>query len=156
MFLILKLILLVLVSLNTILLIRTAQLAWTKDQTDFARGTVTNLPNGLYAGSVEGTPVSWKGKKFDAVTHTGINLFSSSTGTSTEKYPFVFSVGKGTHDPIQVIRIDYNLPANPFWLRPILDEIVEVAPGEYLGKLQLRMFPGYSNTLTFFHLKAAS
>jgi hypothetical protein len=156
MILLLKIILVIVVTILAILLIRTSQIRWTSDQTDFARGTATELPDGLYAGSAAGPPVSWKGKKFGKANQVGINEFITPDGTLEEKYPFVTSVGPGAHDSIPVIRIDYNLSANPLWLRPVLDEIVEVAPGEYLGKLQLRIIPGYPFTLTFFRLKEAA
>ena len=111
-------------------------------------------PDGLYKGSVRGYQASWLGKKFDALHRTGINIFATGEGTTNEQYPFVTSVGKDALDnSISVIRIDYNIPQNPFWLRPILDEIVEVAPGKYLGKFLIRMIPGYPFALAYFILQ---
>ncbi len=136
--------------------VRTLQLSWTTNQQSFKKGTVTQMPDGLYAGSVGETKVSWLGKKFNLSAMTGINLFANADGSTVEKYPFAFSVGKGSHDSISVIKIDYDYGNNPFWLRLILDEIVEVAPGEYLGKLQLRIIPGYPFTLSFFSLTKSS
>ena len=89
-------------------------------------------------------------------THTGINEFTGKDMKTYEKYPFTFSIGPGSHDLKSVIQIDYNNSINPFWLRPVLDEIVETAPGEYLGKLQLRIVPGYPFTLTYFRLTAVA
>jgi hypothetical protein len=37
-----------------------------------------------------------------------------------------------------VLRIDYDLPENPPSLRRIVDELVAVAPGVYLGHALLR------------------
>jgi hypothetical protein len=155
MFTILKLILVIVVLILSALLVRTSQLLWTNDQTHFTNGTVMDLPNGFYAGSVAGPPVSWKGKKFDVSHSTGINVLTGPNG-NVEKYPFITSVGPGVHDNKQVIRIDYDVPQNPLWLRPILDELVEVTPGEYLGKMQLRIIPAFPFTLTYFTLKASS
>jgi hypothetical protein len=151
---ILKLLCAGLAAVLALLLLRTIQISSMSDQALFSKGTVgTTLPNGLYAGTVEGPRVSWRGKKFDSATKTGINVFSSPQGSTTEKYPFTFSVGAGSHDPINVIKIDYNLRENPLWLRPILDEIVEIAPSEFLGKLQFRLIPDFPFTLTYFRLK---
>jgi len=150
-----KIFLLLLVLIFSALLIRTSQLLWTDEQSQFTRGTVTVLPDGLYTGTVAGPSFSWKGKWFDRSGHTGINIFAGANG-DMEKYPFTESVGSGVHDDISVIRIDYNVSQNPWWLRPVLDEVVEVAPGAYLGKLQLRIIPGYPFTLTYFTLTASS
>jgi hypothetical protein len=143
-----------LATVLAVLLLRTIQISMMPDQVLFSKGVVPAvLPNGLYAGTVAGPRVSWLGKKFNSATKTGINIFSSGQGSTTEQYPFTFSVGKGSHDPISVIRIDYNLRANPLWLRPVLDEIVEIAPDEYLGKLQIRLIPGFPFAATYFRLK---
>ncbi|MDB5237074.1 MAG: uncharacterized protein JWL88_176 [Parcubacteria group bacterium] len=151
----LKIILVLIAIIFAGLLIRTQQLLWTSDQSQFSSGSIANIPDGLYAGTVVGPAVSWKGKKFDSASGTGINIFAEPNGADTQKYPFAFSVGRGLYDPIQVIRVDYDLPANPLWLRPVLDEVVEVAPDEYLGKLQLRIVPHYPFTITYFRLKKA-
>ncbi|MDB5195323.1 MAG: uncharacterized protein JWO84_507 [Parcubacteria group bacterium] len=137
-------------------MIRTSQVLWTHDEDRFLSGTAAHLPDGLYAGSLAGPSGTWKGKRFDREAHRGVNIFATPSGLDAEKYPFTVSVGPGTHDSISVIRIDYNVAANPFWLRPVLDEIVEVAPGQYLGKLELRVLPGYPFTLLFFNLSATT
>jgi hypothetical protein len=151
-----KLLLLFLVIIFAVFFIRTWQLLWTDEQTQFSRGSASTMPDGLYAGTVPGPKISWLGKKFNASARTGINIFSSGVGKTVEKYPFVLSAGHGVHDSIQVIKIDYNVAENPLWLRPILDEIVQTGPGEYLGKLQVRILPGYPFTLTYFRLSTTS
>lgn len=145
-------------------ILRTWQLEHSANQKLFTSGTIPNpLPNGLYKGTVPGHTFSWLGKKFfaagesasggNASEGTGINLFKDGSAT-TEKYPFKTSLGLGLRDhSLNVLQIDYNIPANPFWLRPILDEIVEIAPGHYLGKLQVRFIPGFPFTLSYFELK---
>ena len=166
----LKIVVAIIVVLIVLGVLRTWQLERSANQKVFAGGTVPNpLPNGLYNGTVPGHTVSWLGKKFfatgesasggDASEGTGINVFTpldmklSNGVTTTEKYPFKTYIGKGAHDgALDVIKIDYNIAGNPLWLRPILDEIVEISPGHYLGKLQLRIIPGYPFTLTYFEL----
>jgi len=132
---------------------RTWQLEHSNEQKVFAAGSVTNTPDGLYKGSVHGYSGSWQGKKFDAAHSRGINMFAGSGDTKVEKYAFTTSLGKGARDTaLDVIKIEYDIPENPWWLRPILDEIVETSPGHYLGKLQVRIIPGYPFTLAFFEL----
>ena len=133
------------------LYLRTIQLNMSSDQQIFATGTSDATPNGFYSGSVMGPTVSWQGKRFNGANKTGVNVFADGASTR-DKYPFTFTRLEGSHDPMTVIAIDYNLSDNPWWLRPVLDEIVEVAPGKYLGKLELRLIPSYPFTLTFFRL----
>ena len=99
------------------------------EQALFLAGTLPNPPpEGLYNGSVPGHTVSWLGKKFDSSDGTGINVFDDGKGGKLDQYPFVTSVGKGMRDSdLNVFKIDYNTKANPFWLRFILDEIVQTA-----------------------------
>ncbi len=110
-------------------------------------------PDGFYRGSVEGFAVAtWKGKGFSSATQTGINEFSEGTA-SIQKYAFKTYVTKSVVDPTkEVLRIDYSSSDNPWWVRAVVDEIVEVKPGEYLGKVCLRPFPQVSVALAFFRL----
>lgn len=119
----------------------------------FLKGTIpAELPDGLYHGSVTGLKTTWQGKKFDRAKQTGINVFAKN-GVTADNYPFKTYVADGLADPqVRVIKIDYNLPSNPLWLRFILDEIVQVAPDEYLGKLHIRT-PLVSIALGYFTLK---
>lgn len=152
MLLLAKTLILLIIAGYALLLLRTTQLQWTNNQSIFS-GTVapTTLPDGLYAGTVNGPQGSWLGKIFIAAEHRGINNFMDA-GKTVQKYPFTLSIGEGVHDRKNVIQVDYDLPENPFWLRPCLDELVELSPGEYLGKLNIRIFPGYPFTLTYFRL----
>ncbi len=121
----------------------------------FLNGIVPNpKPEGFYNGNFQEKKVSWIGKKFNSTNSTGINIFINKEGIKSESYPFVTFVGKGLSDKnLDVFKIDYNISDNPFWLRFILDEIVEVKPNEYLGKLQLRVIPGYPFAIAYFELK---
>ena len=134
--------------------LRNWQMERSPSQKIFESGKVPDpLPDGLYQGSVPGHQVSWLGKKFNQASSTGINVFQNGT-TTTEEYPFLTLVGSGVRDIAkQVFKIDYNIHSNPFWLRFILDEIVETEPGHYLGKLHLTIVPEYPFTLGFFELK---
>lgn len=106
-------------------------------------------PNGFYKGYLVGPKTFWQGKKFDSVSSTGINLIRGK-----EVYPFKTYVGKGLKDKdLDVLKIDYNIPRNPFWVRFILDEIVQIGVNKYLGKVHLKIIPGFPLTLGYFRLE---
>jgi hypothetical protein len=123
------------------------------DQALFLKGTYPDpLLDGPYKGTVKGFSGSWKGKVFESAKQGGINLFEDN-GTETKKYPFHTYRARGLTDKIEVLKIDYASGENPWWLRPILDELVQVEPGKYLGKMQARIIPGFPFTVTFFRLE---
>ena len=103
----------------------------------------------------------WIGKRFYPVSETGDNLLVRSARlparvfwpsyrldrVSDDRYAafrFRTYTSPGTLDPdIETLKIDYDSDDNPgFLIRNILDELVEIAPGEYLGKVLLRRRPG--------------
>ncbi len=133
------LLLLVILFFVGLLFFRSYTTQHSTSQEIFLSGTIPGeLPSGQLSGSVT-FETNWKGKKFDQGSQTGINTFEEN-GTLVEKYPFKTYVAKGLKDPnIDVIKIEYDIPQNPFWLRWVLDEIVEVKPGEFLGKVHLRL-----------------
>ena len=157
-----KLFLIALLVLVLALWLRTFQMKREPNQQEFSRGRTPNpRPDGFYHGDI-GFETSWVGKKFYAESSTGINVFrekkqpaaAKSSSVAKEKYPFKTSVGTGLFDPnLFVLKIDYNVKENPFWVRWVLDEIVEVAPGDYLGKVHLRVIPGFPFSVLYFELK---
>jgi hypothetical protein len=104
----------------------------------------------------------WLGKRFDAASGSGENVFDMSAYRAGERltpapyrawWPedvssyralrFSTSTGAGRLDPgVEVVRIDYDLPENPPLLRRIVDELVAVQPGVYLGQAILRRGSG--------------
>ena len=73
---------------------------------------------------------------------------------NTDAYYFKTSTGRGLKDQdTTVFKLDYDSPENPFLIRIILDEMVEVGPQEFLGKVHMKVFPGYYATIGFFGLK---
>jgi hypothetical protein len=124
-------------------------------QTVFLTGSVpAPLPDGLYKGTVDGKQTSWVGKKFNQNQNNGINVFRDNNGINTKDiYPFKTYVGYGGADKkLRVFKIDYDVLGNPLWLRCIVDEIVEIRPGHYLGKLEVRILPYFSLALGYFEL----
>src|ERR687886_1240825 len=111
----------------------------------------------------------WRAKVFDATAHSGRNLFTARSKLLirpfdpavrddrpglVSAYPFATSSGPGVIDrDREVLKIDYDLPTNPFGpVRRVLDELVEVAPGYYLGKAHLRG-RGHWRTVAYFALQ---
>ncbi len=115
----------------------------------FVKGALPNPSlDGDYKGSANFNTGPWRGKTFDQKTATGANLFRYTT-----RFPFKTYAGKGIRDKeLDVLKLDYNLPQNPFWLRIVIDEIVQVAPEKYLGKAHILLIPEHPFTVTYFTL----
>jgi len=118
---------------------------------EFAANTVpAQLPNGKYNGVASVSMGTWRGKVFDSIKKTGANWFADGS----ERYPFEMSVAGSIRDGNkQVVQINYNIPKNPLWLRLVTDEIVEVGPNKFLGKIQIRILPGLPFTAGYFTLE---
>lgn len=113
----------------------------------FAQGTAEPFPDGFYVGTSPSFSVGdWKGKRFDGQMKTGVNIVGEG-----ERFPFRMYVTKGVRDAeLPVIKIDYDLPENPWYLRWFaFDEIVRLDDGRYLGKIQL-VFLGKPFTIGYF------
>lgn len=100
----------------------------------------------------------WRGKTFDAERKEGANIFASSwrlprriiwPGYDVERpagpgriSTFRFSTWSGESALIpglEVFKIDYDLPESPrFMIRTILDEVVLIDDGMYLGQALMR------------------
>ena len=80
--------------------------------------------------------------------------FRKNSDGNTDAYYFNTSTSRGFRDKeIDTFKLDYDSPENPFLIRIILDEIVETSPNEYLGKVHMKVFPGYYATIGFFGLR---
>jgi len=99
----------------------------------------------------------WVGKRFDAEAQSGDNLLTSSArpvarvlwpgyrpweapGGRLGAFRFRTYTDPGKVDPDrETLKIDYDSDDNPgLLIRNILDELVEIVPGAYLGKVLLR------------------
>jgi len=118
-------------------------------QKHFAAGHLPDpLPNGPYKGTVDGYSGDWKGKEFDAETKSGANNFNG-----TKRDPFKTYTAEGLRDKsLKVFRIDYDVSPNPWWLRHLVDEVTEVTPGKYQGKIMVRWL-GSTFTVGYFQLE---
>ncbi|MEA2574875.1 MAG: hypothetical protein QOH93_2173 [Chloroflexia bacterium] len=115
----------------------------------------------------------WKGKRLDSATSTGYNyltpggrrvarivwsLYKHATRTENGLYPyFTF---KTSYAPavdaagVTTLNLDYNLPQNPaFLVRAVLDEVVQISGGYYLGKAYLRSRRGNYHLAAYFALR---
>lgn len=106
-------------------------------------------PSGFYKGSIQALTTKWEGKIFDASSSSGINVVEER-----KILPFKTYKSKGLTDKnLDVLILDYNLPQNPFWVRAVVDELVQNAPGRYTGKVYLKLIPGFPFSVVFFKLE---
>ena len=114
-------------------------------------------PSDAFVRFVSGHYMPWLGKKFDRESNEGINILkpvarsqmkvlwknytpSVATDGNLEAFPFKMRVAPGELDPnVDVLKIDYDFDANPsFIIRHILNELVQIDDGLYLGKILYR------------------
>ena len=142
----------------------------------FVQGRVPDpLPQGFHPGMAHvllDKPVPWLGKSFDRDQQRGFNIFTPlgakilkiaspfypkftvNEDGNTRAYYFKTWVGKGKKDVnVDVLKLDYAaVRENPLFIRIILDEVVEVAPEQYLGKIHVKLLPGFFVTIGYFGL----
>lgn len=123
-------------------------------------------------GAVTRSYMPWRGKVFESSKCGGGNLFTRRSKRLIRPYypavhdyapglvyayPFRTQAGPGVQDRDRtVLKIDYDIQANRFGpIRRVLDELVEVSPGYYLGKAHLRL-RGRWHTAAYFTLQAPS
>lgn len=124
------------------------------------------------AGMISTWWMPWKGKTFDAACACGDNIFTRDSLTLARVYwplyrgyrddgpqtfrAFAFRtyLAPGRADPDrQVLKIDYNLDENPGGsIRRVLDELVQVADNDYLGKAHLKWWWGWWQLVAYFTL----
>jgi hypothetical protein len=115
----------------------------------------------------------WTGKRFDAGAATGDNLLASNAraparvvwpsyrlspvGEGYAAFRFRTYASPGTVDPDrETLKIDYDSDDNPrLLIRDILDELVQIVPGAYLGKVLLRRKGGW-RLVGYFALEPAA
>lgn len=114
----------------------------------------------------------WLGKSFDPSTNSGVNILVPSARTPMrviwrnyvpereladriEAFKFRTRIAPGEVDPdVDVLKIDYDFEANPsLVIRRILDELVQVEDGFYLGKGLLRRQGAWA-TIGYFSLES--
>ncbi len=96
--------------------------------------------NGFYRGSAFNFDGNWQGKRFEATSSSGINVFKEADGRLVERHRFKTYTSRGIQDPIETFKLDYRVSGNVWWVKFFVDELVEITPGQYLGKIYLRPF----------------
>ena len=133
--------------------------------------TTTNPKFDAVVRAITALWMPWQGKRFDNQTATGDNRLTKSTGLVGKllwplysmrdhidgKLAFDFKtyVEAGKDDPdINVMVIDYaDIEDNPkLIIRSVRDELVELVPGVYLGKILFKTDSGY-NKIGYFALR---
>lgn len=134
--------------------------------------TTTNPAVDMAVRAVTSLWMPWQGKRFDAGTGTGDNRMTGKAAVASKllwplysmkdaasgKLAFDFKtyVEAGEDDPDrQVMVIDYkDVESNPaLVIRSIRDELVEIVPGTYLGKILFRLPNGAHTKIGFFALR---
>ena len=123
-------------------------------------------------GVLLATRMPWKGKTFDAASSRGDNIFSRGSlrlarpfnplyrgfrgdGPGTYRaFAFRTYLAPGLEDADRkVLKIDYDLPENPkLTVRRVLDELVQIGDGAYLGKAHVKWWWGRWQRVAFFAL----
>ena len=133
--------------------------------------TTTWAPLDGLARRMAGLWMPWQGKTLFRERSAGVNRFLTNVRVPmravwprytpehvgpdrVEAFPFRTRIAPGELDPgVDVLKIDYDFEANPdFMIRRILDELVQVAPGRYLGKVLFRA-RGRFHPIGFFSLR---
>jgi len=116
----------------------------------------------------------WQGKTFDPGNSMGDNIFQRSSylaahvlwpfyrgyvddGPDTYRaFAFRTYISPGHEDADkETLKIDYNLPANPaLSVRRVLDELVQIGDGYYLGKAHMKWWWGRWQRVAYFALSA--
>ena len=134
--------------------------------------TTTNPVLDTAVRFITGMWMPWQGKRFDADAGTGDNRMVASSKLPSKllwplyrmkdaadghlAFDFKTYQDAGKADPgVQVMVIDYSdVEANPrLVIKSIRDELVEVAPGAYLGKILFRLPPDRYEMIGFFALR---
>lgn len=123
-------------------------------------------------GAICSAWMPWKGKTFDTARSQGDNIFHRSsfglahvfwplyrgyqddTAETYRAFAFRTYVAPGQADPDrEVFKIDYDLPTNPGpSIRRVLDELVQIDEGYYLGKAHLQWWWGKWQLVAYFSL----
>jgi hypothetical protein len=78
-------------------------------------------------------PMPWQGKTFRPLGKERGEGINRVFGNRANWYRFETFVGPSRAGAFDALQLDYDLSDNPFFVRPIKDEVREVAPGLWLG-----------------------
>jgi len=134
--------------------------------------TRTVAPLDALARAMDRPGLWWLGKTFDAARERGENRFDrrfravrrvlwplyrglrEHPAGELRGFSFRTWIGSGVRDPDRsVLKIDYSGEPNPLAVRRVLDELVQIAPGYFLGKAHLLLPGSRWHTVAFFALQ---
>lgn len=78
-------------------------------------------------------PMPWQGKTFTSHGDRGGEGINRVFGNRANWYRFRTFVGPSRIGNFDAVQLDYDIEGNPFFVRPVKDEVREVAPGLWLG-----------------------
>ena len=129
-------------------------------------------PTDAFVRGVSSLYMPWLGKSFDRGASKGRNILLKNAKTpakalwpsytpiaeneeTIEVFEFNTRIAPGAIDPdVDVLKIDYDFDANPnFMIRRILDELVQIDEGQYLGKILYRWGQSF-RPIGFFSLES--
>ncbi|HEY2516834.1 MAG TPA: hypothetical protein VGI39_38450 [Polyangiaceae bacterium] len=120
------------------------------------RMLATTVLQGPVAGAARAFASSsrfpWRGKSFaprDALRGEGINRVILDRW---RLYRFETSIGPSRAGAFDALQLDYDLPENPFFIRPIKDEMRELASGLWLGQAYLQLSGRAPHLVLYFGL----
>ncbi len=110
--------------------LRGRMLAWP----GLARGPVA----GLLRRWASSSRFPWRGKSFTPGDEKGEGI-NRVLVDRLRLYKFETFIGRSRAGEFDAVQLDYDRPDNPFFIRPIRDEIRELSPGLYLGQAWLEI-----------------
>ena len=81
----------------------------------------------------------WRGKSFSPMGEDRGEGINRVVRDRIRLYRFETYVGRSRAGDFDCVQLNYDLPENPFFIRPIKDEIREIAPKLYLGQAYLQL-----------------
>jgi len=101
-----------------------------------------------WAGSMS---FPWRGKSFTPLGNDRGQGMNRVFNDRTRLFRFETSIGKSKAGDFDAVHLDYDLPENPFFIRPIQDEIRKIGSKLYLGQAYLAL-PKSTTLILYFGL----
>jgi hypothetical protein len=93
----------------------------------------------------------WRGKSFSPRDEHGGDGINRVVSDRLRVYRFETFIGPSRAGDFDAVQLDYDNADNPFFIRPIKDEIREIAPRLYLGQAYLEL-KGKATLVLYFGL----
>jgi hypothetical protein len=93
----------------------------------------------------------WRGKSFSARDEHGGDGINRVISDRLRLYRFETFIGPSRAGDFDAVQLEYDNEDNPFFIRPIKDEIREIAPRLYLGQAYLELY-GKATLVLYFGL----